>query len=264
MRYVSWILVNCHTMADHGRREFWENFTLNRQMWSNCIQNQNCNWYLPITARQCSLLFFGNSRSEGWPHHGRTFSIYLCPLTFWLIQCTVSITLRVASCRVSWRHFSLLTASLLLDQSPSNPASSSSSSSSLSAYSMIQTSVMATAVLKWPDENTLQGTNHTYEIADNFRADNLPSVLWRRWLGDRKGIRPEKIWSDEVLAWLSVCNEVQTICIWFDWCHCHPVISCFSKIQNGLSFWYRPTQVVLEKRPLNDCVCCVCFVQITW
>ena len=33
---------------------------------------------------------------------------------------------------------------------------------------------------------------------------------------------------------------------------------CFSKIQNGLSFWYRPTQVVLEKRPLNDCVC-VCY-----
>ena len=27
---------------------------------------------------------------------------------------------------------------------------------------------------------------------------------------------------------------------------------CFSKIQNGLSFWYWPTQVVLEKRP---CVC---------
>ena len=33
---------------------------------------------------------------------------------------------------------------------------------------------------------------------------------------------------------------------------------CFSKIQNGLSFWYRPTQVVLEKRPLNVCVLCVC------
>ena len=26
------------------------------------------------------------------------------------------------------------------------------------------------------------------------------------------------------------------------------------KIENGLSFWYRPTQVVLEKRSLNDCV----------
>ena len=30
---------------------------------------------------------------------------------------------------------------------------------------------------------------------------------------------------------------------------------CLSKIQNGLSFWYRPIQVVLEKRPLNACVC---------
>ena len=28
---------------------------------------------------------------------------------------------------------------------------------------------------------------------------------------------------------------------------------CFSKFQNGLSFWYRSTHVVLEKRPLNDC-----------
>ena len=35
--------------------------------------------------------------------------------------------------------------------------------------------------------------------------------------------------------------------------------SLLQKIQNGLSFWYRPTQVVLEKRPLNNCVCvCVC------
>ena len=30
---------------------------------------------------------------------------------------------------------------------------------------------------------------------------------------------------------------------------------CFSKIQNGLSVWYRPTQVVLEKRPLKTTVC---------
>ena len=30
---------------------------------------------------------------------------------------------------------------------------------------------------------------------------------------------------------------------------------CFSKIQSGLSFWYQHTQVVLEKRPLNDCLC---------
>ena len=79
------------------------------------------------------------------------------------------------------------------------------------------------------------------------RRKALPSVLWRCWFSRRKGIRPVKIWSDEVLAWLSVWSEVQMICIWFSWCHCHPIVSCFSKIQNGLSFWYRPTQVVLEK-----------------
>jgi len=28
------------------------------------------------------VLFFSRPRSEGWPHHGRTFSIYPCPLSF--------------------------------------------------------------------------------------------------------------------------------------------------------------------------------------
>jgi len=33
-------------------------------------------------------------------------------------------------------------------------------------------------------------------------------------------------------------------------------VSCFSKIQIGFfPFWYRPTQVVQEKGPLNGCVC---------
>jgi len=27
-----------------------------------------------------SVVFFSRPRSEGWPHHGRTFSIYPCPL----------------------------------------------------------------------------------------------------------------------------------------------------------------------------------------
>ena len=36
-------------------------------------------------------------------------------------------------------------------------------------------------------------------------------------------------------------------------------VSCFSKIQIGLHFWYRLTRVVPEKGPLNGCVCvCVC------
>jgi len=56
-----------------------------------------------------------------------------------------------------------------------------------------------------------------------------------------------KILSDGVPAWLSVWNVVQMICICSSWCHCHSIISCFSKIQNGLPFWCRLTQVVLEK-----------------
>ena len=32
-------------------------------------------------------------------------------------------------------------------------------------------------------------------------------------------------------------------------------VSCFSKIQIGLPFWYRLTRVVPEKGPLNECVC---------
>jgi len=42
--------------------------------------------------------------------------------------------------------------------------------------------------------------------------------------------------SDEVLVWLSVWSEVQIICVWSSWCHGHPVISCFIKIQIGLTF----------------------------
>jgi len=56
-----------------------------------------------------------------------------------------------------------------------------------------------------------------------------------------------------VLAWLSVWSEMQMICNWSSWCHCHPIISCSGKIQNGLPFWFRLTKFVLEKRPLNGC-----------
>ena len=64
--------------------------------------------------------------------------------------------------------------------------------------------------------------------------------------------------SGEVLAWLSVCSEVQT-CIWPSWCHCHLLSLASVKSQLVLTFWYRPTQVVPEKGPLNGCVC-VCAI----
>jgi len=57
--------------------------------------------------------------------------------------------------------------------------------------------------------------------------------------------------SGGMLVWSCVWSEVQIICIWSSWCHPHPIISCSSKIQNGLPFWCRLTQLVLEKRLLN-------------
>ena len=81
----------------------------------------------------------------------------------------------------------------------------------------------------------------------------LPSVLWRCWLGDRKGIRPVKN-RVGVLAWLSVWSKVQT-CIWPSWRHCHSLSLASVKSRLVLPFWYRLTQVVLEKGPLNESVC---------
>jgi len=39
-------------------------------------------------------------------------------------------------------------------------------------------------------------------------------------------------------------------------------VSCCSEIQIGLRFWYRLTRVVLEKGPLNVCVCVRACVRV--
>ena len=86
----------------------------------------------------------------------------------------------------------------------------------------------------------------------------LPSVLWHCWLGGRKGIRPVKNLSSEVLAWLSVWNEVQT-CIWPSWYHCHSLSLAPVKSRLVLPFWYWLTWVVPDKGLLNGCVCVCCI-----
>ena len=82
-------------------------------------------------------------------------------------------------------------------------------------------------------------------------------MLWRCWLGGRKGIRPVKKLSGEVLAWLSVWSEVQT-CISPSWCHCHSLSLAPVKSRLVLPFWYRLTRVDTDKGPLNGCVLSFC------
>ena len=95
-----------------------------------------------------------------------------------------------------------------------------------------------------------------YECFADVRC--MPSVLWRCWLGGRKGIRPVKKLSDGVLAWLSVWSEVQT-CIWPSWCHCHSLSLAPVKSRLILPFWYQLTQIVLDKGK-RVCMCDNWFV----
>ena len=77
------------------------------------------------------------------------------------------------------------------------------------------------------------------------------SALWHCWVGSRKGIRPVQNWV--VGCW----HEMQT-CIWPSWCHCRSLSLASLKSRLVLPFWYRLTQVVPDKGPLNVCVC-VCY-----
>ena len=89
-----------------------------------------------------------------------------------------------------------------------------------------------------------------------------PSVLWRCWLGSRKGIRPVKNWVVE--CWLGyVWSKVQT-CIWPSWCHCHSLSLASAKSRLVLPFWYRLTRVVLDKGLLNRCVCVCVLLSIAF
>ena len=74
----------------------------------------------------------------------------------------------------------------------------------------------------------------------------MPSVLWLCWLGVRKSIWPVKIWV--MRCWHGYLLEQSANSL-----HMVQLMSlpphhlCFSKIQNGLSFWYRLTRVVPDK-----------------
>ena len=57
-----------------------------------------------------------------------------------------------------------------------------------------------------------------------------------------------------MLVSLYVWSEVEMLCIWSSWCHCHPIISCFIKIEIALTFLVPSYPGCPEKRPLNVCL----------
>jgi len=87
---------------------------------------------------------------------------------------------------------------------------------------------------------------HLDLLSEGWCIDLSSSMCIDTVVGRQEELPARKKLSGGVLAWSSVWSVVQMICIWSSWCHCHPVISCFSKIQKGLPFWCRLTRVVLE------------------
>ena len=67
----------------------------------------------------CYVLFFSRPRSEGWPHHGRTFSIYFCPLSFWLTSTGSPVHVLMLSIQAV-RGLPYLALFLALSLSPGN------------------------------------------------------------------------------------------------------------------------------------------------
>jgi len=59
--------------------------------------------------------------------------------------------------------------------------------------------------------------------------------------------------SGEILAGLSVWSEVQMICIWSSWCHCHSIISCSRSNTEWFTFLAPAYPGCSGKRPLNRC-----------
>ena len=98
-----------------------------------------------------------------------------------------------------------------------------------------------------------EGGRTWYVFMDCCNASYAFSAL-TLLVGRQEGHPACKKQSGGVLAWVSVWSEMQT-CIWPSCCHCHSLFLAPVKSRLVLPIWYRLTQVVLEKRPLNGCVC---------
>ena len=85
----------------------------------------------------------------------------------------------------------------------------------------------------------------------------VPSVLWRCWLGGRKGIRPVKNWL--VMCWRGYLSRERC---WFAYmAQLMPLplaVSCFSKIQIGFTFLVPADPGSTGQRAVERVCVCVC------
>ena len=79
-----------------------------------------------------------------------------------------------------------------------------------------------------------------------------PSVLWRCWLGSKKGIRPVK--TEWWCADMVICLEQGADLHMAQLMPLPLTVSCFSKIQFGFTFLVPAHTGSLDKGPLNGCV----------
>ena len=125
----------------------------------------NSNTDTPDRIQQLgSVPFFSHPRSEAWPHHGSTFSIYPCPLSFWLTLPWRVLSMSSRPCMVflACVHLALLLALCL---SPGN-----SLVSSWCDHSMLASLLCTPALLR---------TTHLFSLLSTKPAESF-SVL-RNW-----------------------------------------------------------------------------------
>ena len=123
-----------------------------------------------------------------------------------------------------------------------------------------QTWMIKHTTLWFKQEAQLSQSDRTMRLVSSNLANYHATVLWRCWLGGRKGIRPVK--NRVVGYWHGYLSGAR--CIWPSWCHCYLPSLAPVKSRLVLPFWYRLTQVVLEKRPLNGCSSCSSSAETTY
>ena len=110
----------------------------------------------------------------------------------------------------------------------------------------------------------------SYHIMYIYFLLPVPSVLWRRWLGGRKGIRPAKTewWVAGVIG-VAICLEQGADLHMAQLMPLPLTVSCFSKIQIGFTFLVlaqpgSPGQKAIKQAWWYECVCVLLVINLPY